>query len=38
VEALGGRLDVTSAVGAGTIVRAQLPLGVSKVRHRMLSI
>jgi signal transduction histidine kinase len=26
VEALGGRLDVTSPAGAGTIVRAQLPL------------
>jgi signal transduction histidine kinase len=26
VEALGGRLDVRSPVGAGTIVRAQLPL------------
>jgi signal transduction histidine kinase len=26
VEALGGRLDVTSPVGAGTVVRAQLPL------------
>ena len=26
VEALGGRLDVRSPVGAGTVVRAQLPL------------
>ncbi len=26
VEALGGRLDVRSPIGAGTVVRAQLPL------------
>jgi signal transduction histidine kinase len=26
VEALGGRLGVRSPVGAGTVVRAQLPL------------
>jgi signal transduction histidine kinase len=26
VEALGGRLEVSSAPGAGTVVRAEMPL------------
>jgi signal transduction histidine kinase len=31
VEALGGRLSVQSAPGAGTTVRAELPLGSARV-------
>jgi signal transduction histidine kinase len=34
VERLGGKLELESAVGAGTMIRARLPMGGSETVHR----